>query len=105
MVGADPVSAAAVATLVLADRPARLGALYGAVLVENLAIVFFRPAARAATPLVGAAFPASDAAAAVARAATAPALLAAVGLAAGLNPLSAAALGTAGSSLALIRRS
>jgi MFS family permease len=52
MIAADLVSAVAVAALVFADRPARVGLLYGAVFAENLAVVCFRPAARAATPLV-----------------------------------------------------
>jgi MFS family permease len=52
MIVADLVSAAAVAAMVLADRPGRIPLLYAAVVVENVAVVFNRPAARAAIPRV-----------------------------------------------------
>jgi MFS family permease len=50
MIATDLVSAVAVTGMLLADRPDRLGWLYLALVVENLGIVFFRPAARALVP-------------------------------------------------------
>ncbi|MGW1029336.1 MFS transporter [Streptomyces sp. NPDC002577] len=49
---ADLASAAAVALILLADRPGRVWLLYLAVLGMNLATTVFRPAARALTPAV-----------------------------------------------------
>jgi MFS family permease len=54
MIVTDVLSAAALVGIPLADRPDRLGWLYAALVVENLGLVFFRPAARALLPaLVG----------------------------------------------------
>lgn len=52
MIVTDVVAAAALVGIPLADRPDRLGWLYAALVVENLAMVFFRPAARALLPAV-----------------------------------------------------
>ncbi|WP_157979729.1 MFS transporter [Kribbella monticola] len=49
---ADLASAAAVASILLADRAERVWIIYVAVLAENLATTVFRPAARALTPRV-----------------------------------------------------
>lgn len=49
---ADLTSAAAVASILLADRPGRVWIIYAAVLAENIATTVFRPAARALIPTV-----------------------------------------------------
>lgn len=50
MIVANLLSSASVAVILLADRPDRLAWLYLALVVENLGVVFFRPAARALVP-------------------------------------------------------
>lgn len=52
MIITDVVAAVALVGIPLADRPDRIAWLYAALLVENLAMVFFRPAARALLPAV-----------------------------------------------------
>lgn len=52
MIITDVVAAVALLGIPLADRPDRIGWLYAALVVENLAMVFFRPAARALLPAV-----------------------------------------------------
>jgi MFS family permease len=52
MIVTNVVSAGALLGIPLADRPDRLGWLYAALVVENLGLVFFRPAARALLPAV-----------------------------------------------------
>ncbi len=52
MIAADVVAAVALLGIPLADRPDRLGWLYAALVLENLALVFFRPAARALLPAI-----------------------------------------------------
>jgi MFS family permease len=49
---ADLDSAAAVGSILLADRPGRVWIIYAAVLAENIATTVFRPAARALIPAV-----------------------------------------------------
>ncbi|MEU0094669.1 MFS transporter [Kribbella sp. NPDC006257] len=49
---ADLTSAAAVASILLADRPERVWIIYTAVLAENIATTVFRPASRALIPAV-----------------------------------------------------
>lgn len=48
----DLVCAGALLGIPLADRPSRIGWLYAALVVENLGLVFLRPAARALLPAV-----------------------------------------------------
>ncbi|MGC9667792.1 MFS transporter [Planosporangium sp. 12N6] len=52
MIVADLFSAAGVALVLLGTTPSRLGFVYLGLLAENLAVVFFRPAAQAAVPAV-----------------------------------------------------
>lgn len=52
MIITDLVAAVALIGIPLADRPGRIGFLYGAVALENLALVFVRPAGRALLPAV-----------------------------------------------------
>jgi MFS family permease len=52
MIVTDIVAAVALLGLPLADRPDRLGWLYAALVLESLALVLFRPAARALLPAV-----------------------------------------------------
>jgi MFS family permease len=52
MVVADVCSAAGVALMLLGTAPDRIGFIYLGLLAENVAVVFFRPAARAIIPTV-----------------------------------------------------
>src|SRR5450755_788553 len=50
MVAADVLSAAGVSLILFGTTPARIWTIYAGLLTENLAVAFFRPAARAILP-------------------------------------------------------